>query len=268
MSFPTGRAFKTYALKTSELHPDCNVPVNDSRIEKLLKSATEQIFIAFCGVGYARLDFRMDKGNQLYFLEINFTCSAFYENGYEGSADHILNNDPEGKTGFLKHIIGEGIARHKAKQKKYSLKGSALSGYGIFANRPIEKREVIFPGEGLPQRIISKRFVEANWNKRQKQDFKHYAYPISNEVYILWDENPANWAPQNHSCNPNTAYDGLNVIAIRNIAEGEELTVDYGSFIDESMEPFACQCGSENCRQVVFGHKTNSITSRETLHDS
>lgn len=266
--FPEGRTFKTYALKTSELHPDSNVPVSDAAIESRLRSATEKIFIAFCGVGYARLDFRMDKDGKLYFLEINFTCSAFYENGYEGSADHILNNDPEGKTGFLKHIIAEGIARHKAKQKKYSLKGSTVSGYGIFANGPIEKGEVIFSSEGTMQRIISKKFVEANWNKRQMQDFRQYAYPISNEVYILWDENPANWAPQNHSCNPNTAYDGLNVKAIRSIASDEELTIDYGSFLDESMEPFACKCGSENCRGVVFGTKKNSITNSQTLHRS
>ena len=263
--FPVGRTFKTYALKTSELHPDCNVPVRDQHIENLIKSATQQIFVAFGGVGYARLDFRMDNNGKLYFLEINFTCSAFYEDGYEGSADYILNIDPAGKSGFLKHIIGEGIARHRAKQKLYSLKGSTVSGYGIFANRPIEKGEVIFSGEGLSQRIISKRFVEANWDKRQMQDFRHYAYPISNEVYILWDEDPANWAPQNHSCSPNTVYEGLNVIAFRNIADGEELTIDYGSFLDESIEPFACQCGSENCRKVIFGSKQNSITSRQKL---
>ena len=252
--FPEGREFKTYALKTSELHPDANVPCNDFKIERTLKKAAEQVFTAFGGVGYARMDFRMDKNNDIYFLEINFTCSAFYENGYEGSADHILNNDPAGKVGFLKQIIGEGIARHKAKQKKYALKGSTVSGYGIFANQRIKKNEVIFSGEGLSQRIVSKRFVEANWNERQKLDFKHYAYPISKEVYILWDENPVNWAPQNHSCEPNTAYDGLNVIATRDIKSGEELTVDYALFIDESMEPFACQCGSENCREmIVFG---------------
>jgi D-alanine-D-alanine ligase len=69
-----------------------------------------------------------------------------------------------------------------------------------------------------------------------------------------------NWAPQNHSCGPNTQYDGLNVIAIRDIGEGEELTVDYALFIDESMEPFACQCGSENCRElIVFGKKEKVI---------
>ena len=258
--FPVGREYKTYALKTSELHPNCNVPVSDSKIEKQLRAAAEQIFTAFGGVGYARMDFRMNKKKEIHFLEINFTCSAFYENGYEGSADYILNNDRAGKNGFLKQIISEGISRHKAKQKKYALKGSSVSGYGIFAKQPIRKNEVIFTGEGLAQRIISKRYVEANWNEKQKSDFKHYAYPVSSDVYILWDENPINWAPQNHSCMPNTAYDGLNVIALRDIGEGEELTVDYALFIDESMEPFACQCGSENCRElIVFGKKEKVI---------
>jgi len=257
--FPEGRSFKTYALKTSELHPDCNVPVHDYKIEQKLKSSSEQVFTAFGGVGYARMDFRMDASGEIYFLEINFTCSAFYENGYEGSADYILNNDPAGKAGFLRQIISEGIARHQAKQKKYTLKGSSVSGYGIFANQRIRKNDVIFSGEGLSQRIISKRFVEENWSERQKLDFRHYAYPISSEVYILWDTDPVNWAPQNHSCTPNTAYDGLNVVAIRDVQEGEELTLDYALFIDESMEPFACQCGSVNCREIVFGNKENAV---------
>lgn len=258
--FPVGREYKTYALKTSELHPNCNVPVKDEKIEKQLRAAAEQIFIAFGGVGYARMDFRMNKKKEIHFLEINFTCSAFYVDGYEGSADYILNNDPAGKSGFLKKIINEGIARHRAKQKKYALKGSSVSGYGIFAKTAIRKNEVIFSGEGMAQRIISKRYVEANWNERQKSDFKHYAYPVGKDVYVLWDENPVNWSPQNHSCSPNTAYDGLNVIATRDIGEGEELTVDYALFIDESMEPFACQCGSENCRElIVFGKKEKVI---------
>jgi hypothetical protein len=259
--FPSGTSFKTYALKTSQLHPESNIPCHDFKLERKLKSATEAIFTAFGGVGYARLDFRMDAKNDIYFLEINFTCSAFYVGKDQGSADHILNNDPTGKSGFLKHIIGEGIARHRAKQKKYSLRGSALAGYGIFANQPLQKNDIIFTGEELSQRIVSKRFVDENWNKKQKTDFRQYAYPISKEVYILWDENPVNWAPQNHSCSPNTGYEGLNVIALRDIAKGEELTLDYAMFLDESMEPFACQCGSPNCREMVFGRKENSITT-------
>ena len=236
---------KPYAIRKIITNPD---------------GTTQQIFVAFGGVGYARMDFRMDENNVIYFLETNFTCSAFYKDSYQGSADHILNYDPAGKSGFLKQIIEEGIARHKAKQKKYSLKGSALSGYGIFSTHRIKKNEVIFGGETLSQRIVSKRYVDSHWDERQKNDFKHYAYPISKEVYILWDENPVNWAPQNHSCSANTKYDGLNVIALREIHEGEELTLDYALFIDESMEPFNCRCGSENCRQLVFGQKENSVS--------
>ncbi|CAN5219768.1 hypothetical protein BH09BAC3_BH09BAC3_26540 [soil metagenome] len=263
--FPKGRHFKTYALKTSELHPESNVAVHDFKIERALKLATHQIFTSFGGVGYARLDFRMNSNNEIFFLEINFTCSAFYEDSYQGSADHILNYDPAGKGGFLKHIIAEGIARHKAKQKKYVLKGNSVAGYGIAASRRIRKNEVIFQGEELSQRIVSKSFVEANWNQKQKNDFRHYAYPISKEVYILWDENPVNWAPQNHSCNANTAYEGLNVVATRDIAAGEELTLDYALFLDDNLEPFVCMCGSANCREVVSGAKENVITGAGRL---
>jgi len=52
------------------------------------------------------------------------------------------------------------------------------------------------------------------------------------------------------------------VIAIKDIAKGEELTLDYALFLDESMEPFVCQCGSENCREMVFGVKENAIGVR------
>jgi D-alanine-D-alanine ligase len=253
--FPEGRTFKTYSLKTSELHPESNIPCKDRKLEKQLKTAAEQIFTSFGGVGYGRLDFRVDKNNQVYFLEINFTCSTFYEDGYEGSADYILKYDSAGKAGFLNQIISEGIARHAAKQKKYILKGNSLSGYGIFATRDISKNEVIFQGEMLAQRIVTRRFVQNHWNERQKLDFRQYAYPVGKDVFILWDENPTNWAPQNHSCDANTGYQGLNVVASRSISKGEELTLDYATFLDENMEPFLCQCGSSKCREYISGIK-------------
>jgi len=47
---------------------------------------------------------------------------VFYENGYEGSADYILQYDGIGQQEFLKHIIQEGIARYERKKKNYVLK--------------------------------------------------------------------------------------------------------------------------------------------------
>lgn len=263
--FPEGRSFKTYALKTSELHPDCNFPCNDPELDKALRSATEKIFKGFNGVGYARLDFRVDETGEIYFLEINFTCSVFYKDGYEGSADYVLKFDGIGQAGFLRHIIKEGIARHQRKKKPYFMKGNSIAGFGIYATRKIRTGEKIFEGEGCSQRIITKRYVEKNWSEDDKLHFRRYAYPVSEELFILWDEDPSNWAPQNHSCDPNTAFDGLNVIALRDIDQQEELTLDYTSFLDENMEPFKCNCGSVNCRGLIMGTRHNSLTGRERM---
>lgn len=261
--FPEGRQYKTYALKTSELHPDCNVPCRDPLLDKQLRLAAERIFNGFNGVGYARLDFRVNDNHEVYFLEINFTCSVFYTDGFEGSADFVIKYDGIGQAGFLRHIIQEGIARHKRKIKPYAMRGNSIAGFGIYATREIRKGEIIFAGEGTAQRIITKRFVDKNWNEEEKLHFRRYAYPVSEELFILWDEDPSEWAPQNHSCEPNTAFDGLNVLAIKNIREGEELTLDYAQFLDENMEPFQCRCSTAGCRGLIRGIKNNSLTVRE-----
>ncbi len=261
--FPEGRAFKTYALKTSELHPDCNVPCTDEVLDNQLRAATERIFKGFNGVGYARLDFRVNEKGEIYFLEINFTCSVFYKDGYEGSADFIIKFDGIGQAGFLRHMITEGIARHQRKLKPYTMKGNSIAGYGIYANRGIRKGEVIFKGEGRSQRIITRRFVEKNWNEDEKLHFRRYAYPVSDEVFILWDEEPSEWAPQNHCCDPNTEFDGLNVLALCDISKGQELTLDYANFLDEHMEPFDCQCSAKRCRGKISGLPGNSLNLRE-----
>jgi len=261
--FPEGRSFKTYALKTSELHPDCNVPCNERLLDAKLRKAAEKIFKGFNGIGYARLDFRMNAKGAIYFLEINFTCSVFYKDGYEGSADFVLKFDGIGQDGFLKHIINEGIARHNRKQKPFVVKGNSIAGYGIYAAGSIRAGELIFKGEEKAQRLATRRYVEEYWNKDEKETFRRYAYPVSNEVFLLWDEDPSEWAPQNHSCEPNTAYQGLNVVALRDIAQGEELTLDYAAMLDEHMEPFVCQCGSPKCRGEITGTPKNSINKRE-----
>ncbi len=262
-NFPSGNAFKTYSLKTSELHPNANVPVFDKSLAESLKDASSAIFSAFCGAGYARLDFRMNDRGELFFLEINFTCSVFYENGYEGSADYILKYSNISKADFLQMIIDEGIERHKKKQKKYTMKGNSISGYGIYANKDIEKGEVVFQGEGRSQKIATLNYIRDHWTVKELENFRKYAYPLSKEVFLLWDENPAEWAPQNHSCEANTEYFGLDVVASRLIKKDEELTLDYALFLDDTMEPFECSCGTPSCKGLIKGTKENSVSLRE-----
>lgn len=261
--FPAGREYKSYALKTSELHADANVRVDDPALRTALMAAAEAVFRGFDGTGYARMDFRLDASGRLFFLEVNFSCSVFYPEGWQGSADHILALDGLGQAGFLMRIIAEGRARHVRKQKVYALRGDSIAGYGIVATRDIAPGEIVFRGEGRPQRIVTRRHVEATWDAEDRVMFDRYAYPLSEEVFVLWDRDPSEWAPQNHSCDPNTRFDGLDVVAVRTIAAGGELTLDYAQFLDASAEAFECRCGASTCRGRVAGVAGNSVTVRE-----
>ena len=221
------------------------------------------MFRGFEAVGYGRMDFRVDAAGDLYFLEVNFTCSVFYANGYEGSADYILKYDPIGQAGFAERIMAEGIARHLRKQNPYVMRGNAIAGYGIFATRDMAAGDVVFKGEERANRITTARHVRHSWRPDDQTIFRQYAYPLSDEVFLLWEPDPANWAPQNHSCDPNTAFDGLNVVATRLISRDAELTLDYGAFLSDQSEPFTCHCNAAACRGTIMGAKGNSVSARE-----
>jgi hypothetical protein len=263
--FADGPRFKTYALKTSSLHPNANRPVTDDALVARLSAAAVRIFRGFRGVGYARLDFRQGADGALYFLEINFTCSVFYPDDAAGSADHILRFDGIGGRGFLALIINEGIARHRRRQPVTEVRGDAIAGYGSFAMVPFATGDVVFPGEERAFNITTMAHVQRMWTAEQRQEFRRYAYPISESVYALWSDDPTAWRPQNHSCMPNTVFRGLDVIAARPIARGEELTLDYGAAMNERSEPFDCHCGTAQCRGHIVGRPGNSVTQRSPI---
>jgi D-alanine-D-alanine ligase len=100
---------------------------------------------------------------------------------------------------------------------------------------------------------VTRAHVERHWQPADRELFHRYAYPVGPEVYVLWDIDPVGWAPQNHSCDPNTAFRGLDVVALRSVVAGEELTIDYTTFCDQHMEPFQCRCGSPRCRGRIAG---------------
>lgn len=57
----------------------------------------------------------------------------------------------------------------------------------------------------------------------------------------------------NHSCEPNVGVAGNVVfVAMRDIAAGEELTIDY-AMIDDSQSSMTCHCGTASCRGTISG---------------
>ncbi len=260
--FPQGARFKTYELKVEQHHPTCNIPLSDPELSEKLRLSAKAIFAGFEGEGYARLDFRVNAASDIFFLDINFACSVFYPEGYEGSADYILKYSEGGAAGFLRHIIGEGIQRHFSRRKVYQRRGNALSGFGIYATEQIACGQVVFRGEERCHRLTSRNHVERSWPAKDRETFGRYSVPLSKNVAILWSEDPEEWAPQNHSCNPNTAYDGLNLVALRQIPVNEELTFDYSGICDDQMLPFSCDCGAPECLKQVRGRAGQGLGAK------
>jgi uncharacterized protein len=58
----------------------------------------------------------------------------------------------------------------------------------------------------------------------------------------------------NHSCEPNVGVGGnVLLVSMRDIAAGEELTIDYALFLGDPGFAMACRCAIAACRAVVKG---------------
>lgn len=135
-----------------------------------------------------------------------------------------------------------GKARWKAIQDAFSVEPSGVVGRGLFAGCPIPRRAKIgeFTGERISLREARRRagrqrivaIVELDrWAldaTREKTGFRFI----------------------NHACEPNTfmrrTATRCEFYALRPIAPGEELTVDYGSSHHEGR--LRCRCGASACR--------------------
>lgn len=251
--FPDGETFKHFDMKWKNYHA-MRVQAFDGGedLVRRLKRMAQDFFLGLRGTGYGRCDIRMDRGGALYMLEINPNCGVFYGPDDPGSADLILQHDPNGHDGFVDAILRAAQRRVRA-PKKWSLRFDDERAYGVRAEVNIEAGELIEQYEEHPHVLVSRSHVESTWSERRKAWFDRYAYPLTDQVYVMWSDDPEAWKPINHSCDPNAWLDGLNVTARRHIAAGDEITLDYATFCNESMAAFDCACGSPDCRGIIRG---------------
>jgi hypothetical protein len=74
------------------------------------------------------------------------------------------------------------------------------------------------------------------------------------------------WRFMNHSCAPNAAVHGWEVVALRQIVAGEEITFDYNTTEYHLAAPFTCLCSTEHCIGEVRGFRFLTEDRRERLH--
>lgn len=250
---PTDETFKHFQLKWAGYKRLSWQPVREASLCDRLRAASAMFFAGMNGSGYGRCDFRLSPDDRLYLLEINPNCGLFYPRGQFGSADLILDADPGGHPGFLNHILDCAFLRQRRNTRLWNIRFDTERGYEMIATQEIPASYLIMRGEEQAHHLVSRRHVEQTWDSLQQRWFRQYAWPLTEDLFVVWDPDPEAWAPINHSCDPNAWVKGLDLIARRFISAGEAITVDYATFCGETMEDFHCRCGSPLCRKIIRG---------------
>jgi len=251
--FPPGETFKHFDLKWSDYEEMKTRQVSDAALEASLQHLAQRVFTVLKGVGYARLDVRVDAAGRLFLLDVNPACGVFYPPGQFGSADLILSLDPAGQRGFLEHLIACALRRQEARRPRSRIEYGHPGGYGVVAAKDLASGECILAGEERPQALASWQHLERSWADWQRAMLSRWAAPVSDEVVMVSGEAPDAWSIINHSCEPNAWLEGLDCVARRPIREGEPVTLDYATLYGPMMAEFRCQCGSQRCRGVIRG---------------
>jgi D-alanine-D-alanine ligase len=113
--------------------------------------------------------------------------------------------------------------------------------------------------------------VEQRWHALKQSWFGEYCWPLTRDTYVKWSDHPEDWRPINHSCDPNTWLEGLDLVARRNIAPDEALTLEYATFCGPTMKSIQpCRCGTSACRGAIHGtdHLLPQIRERYADHVS
>lgn len=134
---------------------------------------------------------------------------------------------------------------HRWVTPKAKCKKSSIEGFGIFAIEDIKKDEIVAIIGGI---VVPVSEIKEYWKK-----VGDFGKQINDNFCIVpsTKEEIEKGGAFNHSCEPNVGWAGdIQVVAIKNIKKGEEITMDYGMY-DTLTMPFECNCGSKDCRKII-----------------
>jgi len=125
---------------------------------------------------------------------------------------------------------------------------SGIAGRGLVAREPIGAGEVVAVKGG--------HIVDTATLHTLSEHLQNSEVQVTDGLHLVAlteDEYEAVMLFINHSCEPNVGFGGnVVLVAMRDIAPGEELTTDYALF-DDYEGSMACSCGSPTCRGVIDG---------------
>ena len=125
---------------------------------------------------------------------------------------------------------------------------SGIAGRGLIAVAPVAKDEIVAIKGG---HLVDTATLDALPERLRNSDVQ-----VADGFHLVaLDE--AEYEPVmlfiNHSCEPNVGFAGnIVLVAMRDVAAGEELTTDYALF-DDADDPMNCSCGTPSCGGTISG---------------
>ncbi|MCB9789223.1 MAG: SET domain-containing protein-lysine N-methyltransferase [Deltaproteobacteria bacterium] len=117
---------------------------------------------------------------------------------------------------------------------------------GIFATEPVE------PGALLT--VWGGPVYHADFVHSLPEVTRVHCLQVEDDLFLLPPDPHEDADFFNHACAPNAGMSGATaLVAMREIADGEEVCYDYAMTDSSPYDEFRCRCGSELCRTWVRG---------------
>jgi SET domain-containing protein len=143
-----------------------------------------------------------------------------------------------------------------------AVRPSPIGGRGLFAAAPIASGEIVCVKGG---RLIDRAALD-----RLRPVVRDAELAVADGLYLA-PTTPEEFEDVmmflNHSCEPNVGIEGQIVfVALRDVAVGEELTLDYAT-VDREVVDMNCRCGAAGCRGVITGRDWQDPTLQRKYGD-
>jgi hypothetical protein len=139
-----------------------------------------------------------------------------------------------------------------------------LCGFGVVALDPISKGTLVV--------MFGGNVITASEFELLSHEMQNFPFQVGDELFLgPRDENDIGIGERiNHSCDPNVGFSGaIALVALRDIARGEEITLDYATCVASDDDAFVmtCACGAPRCRKVITGHDWKNPEIQAGLFD-
>ena len=129
--------------------------------------------------------------------------------------------------------------------------------FRVTAREAIGAGEVILPFHGEVVERPTRTTLQLSRSE-------HLDVPPGLTLEQVLDDYP--WRFLNHSCEANGTLRDRELVALRPIRSGEQVTFDYNTTEYDMSTPFACRCGARGCEgQPVRGFRHLSRAEQESL---